>query len=194
MCRKVRARNAIKVLLTALAILALAGCGNTNSEADSRDGSLPAKGYSVSYEAVDEALNHLRTAQSVCSELVDAAVEDRVELLRKAHSDVATGWTDTQWPELELAYLAACYERGLWPYGTAVNMDVTALSSMISADADTPNYCRALEGLSDDESQALLQETHTGPLYVSLAEVEADRIAMQLAYLVACQDLGIWGK
>ena len=187
---KMRVSNAIRIGFAAFLILGLAGCGNTNSELDTRVESLPTKGNSLSYEGVYDHLNQLDNAQNACSRLAPMASQERVHLLQQANaSGRFLTWTDAEWTEFELVYLAACYQHELWPDGTIASMDATALSGMIRVDPDTPAYCSALEGLSDDRARALLRRTHTGPLYVSLAEIEDDQIAMQSAYLAACQSL-----
>ena len=194
-------------------VLVLVGCGGTQTATEltstpipivsptessptvSPVESLPTKGYSIYYMAVDESLEELGTAPLICSELDGVSLEDRAQMIRKTHPDIETeGRTEADWIELELAYLAVCFSQDSWSYGTVSNLNMDALIAMLSADLDTPSYCEALEGLPDDKAQALLLETHSGPLYVSLKDVEADRITMQIAYIAACQDLELWGQ
>ena len=121
------------------------------SDVDNPAEALATKGYSLYYMGVDESLNQLGIAPVLCAELDDVSVEDRAQLIRTTHPDIVTErWTDADWTELELAYLAACFSRELWSYGTVSNLSLNALAVMLSADLDTPSYCEVLEGLPDD--------------------------------------------
>ena len=183
----------VRSLLLLTAVLLATACGGSNGSIKQQAEALPVKGYSIEYEAVGDTLDQLGNADLVCAELQAAPGASRSELLRMTHPDlVSAGRTDPQWAELELAYLANCYDRGLWPYGTVINMDTNALDAMVMADPDTPAYCAALSPLSDEDSRELLLATHTAPLYASLSELEADRTAMHVAYIAVCQELGLW--
>ena len=181
------------VLLIALSVQAMTSCAADRSTNEA--GSLPAKGYSEKYGAVDDALQ-LGNAHAVCSDLSNPSAMDRNQLIRSAHPDLAaTGWTAVDWIELEMAYLAVCYSRDLWPAGTVANLsDLSAFDAMIEADPDTADYCEVLSDSSDEEAQDLLQKTHTGPLYVSLKDIEIDRISLHVAYVSACTELGLWTR
>ena len=128
-----------------LAVLTLAACDTADTELDKQTASLPTKGYSLIYNAVDDALDQLGNAPTVCGELDATLVTERRQLLRTTHSDIIlASWTEREWLELELAYMAACYERNLWPYGTVANIShKKALDDLVSADPDTLAYCRA---------------------------------------------------
>ena len=188
------------ILLAAIAVTVfLAACSGA-SAGNTQEQGLPRKGDSSIYEAIDDALDERRNAREACRDLITlssrsrrGAYESGILSWRKVYPrEVTDGWTDGQWGELELAYLAACYKRNLLDYATLGNMDSKGVVAMIREDADTPLYCAALEGLSDDEAKTLIQETHTGPLFQSLDEYELDRISMLVGYHAACRDLGLW--
>ena len=154
---------------------------------------LPSKGDSLLYDTIDDALNELGNATAVCREVEALPASSRRGVLANSHpTGMTAGWTDAKWAELELAYLSACYKRGLLNYATVVNMESKALDALIREDTDTPAYCAGLKGLSDDQAKSLLLTTHTGPLYQSLREYDVDRIAMYVGYLSVCQDWGLW--